>query len=876
MGDMIKKVYVVFKTHYDIGYTALSKEVIAKYGTVMLGDVIKTCQKSRSKRDGKRYVWTMPSWPLLESLKLENTTQDNREKAIELIKDGQIAWHALPFTTHTEFCGLEELVRGFKFSTSLSLEFGKWPLSSKMTDVPGHTWILPTILAKSGVKFLHLGCNSCCIPPSVPRLFWWEGPDGSRILTFYNKGGYGSDFLPPDNWEYPVWLALMHTNDNIGPQNPNVIDEIENAMEEVLPESEVFVGTMDDFYNEIIKCNLDIPVIKKDIADSWIHGVGTYPKEVSILRKSRKRLLESEKIISYASIFNVISREEMKKVKSDINKAFELGLLFGEHTWGLDVKTTMRDFRHYSRKEFLNNKESTVYSRMEESWNEQRERANYVQKISENLYDVCCKNLTSNYKPGKNGKYIVFNTIGQKRDAWIDISNCNKIQPKALVDTRDGSPINIVKSDEHIYVYVKEMPAFGYVVLEKSENTAETYFNTVCQIEKTQDSATIENDYYKIVVCCKSGLITSLLEKKNNKEWIDKNVSEFAGYQYDIYSNEDITEFIRSYSYRFTAWIVDDLGRIIYPECRHQVYRPECISVDVSKENTGAFIFIKHANSGLSNHEYGDADEVTTSIFLPSFSDTINIHFELKGKHETSMVEAGHFVFPINIEKPRYRINKVGSVIDPSIDICQDANNGLYCLEDWVDINNGSNGICFISRDIPLFSIGQKEIYSYKNQYEERKPTLFFNAFNNSWGTNFPQWIGGNFAFEFTLFTHEGDWQEGKVAQKVTEIVNTPFVVYDESLLIEKTMESELFDCNGNIEIIALKSAEHEEDTFVLRIRETIGKDGDFKLKPSSIVKSVFLCDLQERAGVLLKSENSMEYIIETKPFEIHSFLLKI
>ena len=49
-----------------------------------------------------------------------------------------------------------------------------------MTDVPEHSWILPTVLANAGVRFLHLGCNAASQSPEVPDLFWWEGPDGSQ------------------------------------------------------------------------------------------------------------------------------------------------------------------------------------------------------------------------------------------------------------------------------------------------------------------------------------------------------------------------------------------------------------------------------------------------------------------------------------------------------------------------------------------------------------------------------------------------------------------------------------------------------------------------------------------------------------------------
>ena len=83
------------------------------------------------------------------------------------------------------------------FSVDLTRSVGiDMPRAAKMTDVPCHTWIIPTLLKHSGVNFLHIGCNGASHNVAVPPLFWWEGPDGSRLLTMYSVG-YGTGLKPP-------------------------------------------------------------------------------------------------------------------------------------------------------------------------------------------------------------------------------------------------------------------------------------------------------------------------------------------------------------------------------------------------------------------------------------------------------------------------------------------------------------------------------------------------------------------------------------------------------------------------------------------------------------------------------------------------------
>ena len=59
---------------------------------------------------------------------------------------------------------------------------------------PGHTRVFPQILARSGVRLLQIGANNGVRGVKTPLLFWWESPDGSRVLTQLTDGyGWGWD-----------------------------------------------------------------------------------------------------------------------------------------------------------------------------------------------------------------------------------------------------------------------------------------------------------------------------------------------------------------------------------------------------------------------------------------------------------------------------------------------------------------------------------------------------------------------------------------------------------------------------------------------------------------------------------------------------------
>jgi hypothetical protein len=226
------------------------------------------------------------------------------------------------------------------FSEQYSRPF---PVSAKMTDVPGHTIALVKALAQNGVKFLHLGCNPFSLTPDVPMLFWWEDRDGNRVLTFYNNL-YGSEPVPPKDWAYPVWLSMNQTGDNHGPHKPEELDRLFAEIESAVPDAEILCGTMDDFYNELIKYDLSgLPVVKGDLGDTWIHGAGTYPKELGMLRRARKKI-------------------ETLNLPIDQTKEFyENAILFYEHTWGLNGTGYLGYDREYDKEAFNKNRNSEQY-----------------------------------------------------------------------------------------------------------------------------------------------------------------------------------------------------------------------------------------------------------------------------------------------------------------------------------------------------------------------------------------------------------------------------------------------------------------------------------------------------------------------------------
>ena len=275
----VKEVIVVFKTHFDIGYTDWADNVSYNYSHGMVTGALEIIEKSKQLSESQQFKWTVAGWPMKEMLaKSKPEVKQRIEKAI---KEGNFQIHGMPFTFETEACDLEPLVRSLEYSSKISRDAGlSLPIDAKQTDVPGHSWILPTILTNAGIKFLHIGCNAASKSPDVPLLFWWEGPDKSRLMTMYFGPYYGTTPAPPEGWPYQTWMAIIHTNDNTGAPTYEQFKEAIKDIEKQNPGAKVRTGSMADFYNSIMKEHPELPVVKGDMPDTWIHGYMSMPREV--------------------------------------------------------------------------------------------------------------------------------------------------------------------------------------------------------------------------------------------------------------------------------------------------------------------------------------------------------------------------------------------------------------------------------------------------------------------------------------------------------------------------------------------------------------------------------------------------------------------
>jgi hypothetical protein len=282
-----------------------------------------------------------------------------------------------------------------------------------MTDVPGHTKGLVTLLYKKGIKLLHIGVNGASAIPEVPECFLWKNGE-SEVVVIYSAaygGAYKNDYIDEI-------LYFDHTVDNRGAPSPEKVLKHLDDIRREYPGYIVEAGTMDDFAEAIWAVREKLPVIENEIGDTWIHGSTTDPYKAGALRT----------IINLKEQW--LSNGTLAKNSEEYNGICEGILCLAEHTCGLDSKMYLADYENYLKKDFVKaRKRDKVklrhplreyplnynvikkrkngeysegsYSSMEKSWNEQRLYIQDTLNVLNDLHKKEAESELSKLKPVK-------------------------------------------------------------------------------------------------------------------------------------------------------------------------------------------------------------------------------------------------------------------------------------------------------------------------------------------------------------------------------------------------------------------------------------------------------------------------------------------
>jgi len=760
----VDEVILVFKSHFDIGYTGLAREVVDRYRTSMIDKALDVCDQTRTLPPEHRFVWTVPGWPMAQILWPGQTPQ-RRARIEAAIRDGLLVWHALPGSLHTESLDLEDVVRGLGFSARLSRQFGQpLPRDAKMTDVPSHVWLLPTLLKHAGVDFLHLGCNSASGSPDLPRLFWWEGPDGSRLLTMYEASGYGSGLKPPADWPYKTWLGMIHSGDNAGPPRPQEVEKLLQQAAKELPGVKVRMGRLSDFGDAILREKPELPVVRADTPDTWIHGIMAMPQATRQARTVRPQIVAAECLETLLGSWGLPGGNALRGVPH-VAASYEGSLMYGEHTWGYSTPLDRRVYGQAWQQERAAGK----YARMEESWKEHAENIERAAALTES--DLAgCMDILAQAVACDGSRVVVFNPLPWKRDAVVVAlpwENETSPPPAAVKNVATGEMAAVEFSRPTVRFVARDLPPLGYVTYVPADRAPAAEGLAV-----DAASGTIENRWFRVRLDPARGVVASIVDKRSGREWVDaKSKYGFGQYLYERFDEDRNQAYLKAYCKYIPGWW-GHFTRINLPPAKEAPYSassPKDFKLELQRSEVRATARM----SVRLDEALGDGMELQVDLFAEQ--PYLELTWTLNGKKADPWPEAGWLCLPLAVPQPSYRLGRLGAIVDPAKDIRRGSNFDVFCLNSGMTvIGPDARGIGLSPIDSPLVSLGEPGIWRHTKEFTPREPVVLVNLFNNVWGTNFAQWIEGDLTSTVRLWAVDGEGPEKDLITPAWEARSVP------------------------------------------------------------------------------------------------------
>jgi hypothetical protein len=708
--------------HLDVGYTDYQAKVSAIQSRILdeAMDLVAQYPAFRFSTDGE---WNLDQF-------LHSRTPAEQDRIVEAIRQQKIYIPAQSSNILTGFPTAETLIRSLYPSANFSRIHGT-PLNyANITDVPSYSWSYASILAAAGIPYFLAGSNNDRAPVLLQghlnenAPFWFEGPDGGKVLMWYSRHYMQMQFLfglPPvtqtgeevlplflEMYRRPGYLAnaaiLFGTqveNTDLFPQQAALADEW-NALY-AYPHIE-YSGFHDALANIAEQFGTAIPTVRGDGGPYWEDGIGSDALYAAIERENESRAPSAEKLVTLGTLVNprlAVNREELHSMWANM-------VLFDEHTWTSWNSVSDPD-----------SDQAIEQLRVKDS------RATTATDQRNDILRLGMATLTDAIAAGMDS-LIVFNPLNWKRNGEVTI---DLDKDKEIVDRATKEPVTYVVLHEdqnlrEVEFRATDVPPVGYRVYELRAA------HRALAASQSITSTTIESPFYRVELDAASGSIRSIYDKELNKELVDTQSSwRFGQYIYVSGGDEEPNSILQ---YRAVSpkpelhpHAAKD-GRVISVEQTPWGWRAELAS---STQNT---------------------PEIHTEIRVYKGEKKIELIENIDKKPELKK-EAVYFAFPFAMTHPQFQYEIQNGVVDPAKDMYPGAGHEWFSIQHWISVQQDGVSATVMPLDAPLATFGDINRGEWPTEFGQRTGNIFSYVMNNYWHTNYRAAQGGHFRFRYVI-----------------------------------------------------------------------------------------------------------------------------
>ena len=207
---------------------------------------------------------------------------------------------------------------------------------------------------------------------------------------------------------------------------------------------------------------------------------------------------------------------------------------------------------------------------------------------------------------------------------------------------------------------------------------------------------------------------------------------------YEQFCYDDYMRFHKRYHRIEDDWAFEDFTKIGMDRA---VKNYESFYPEAAVYSDGDSVTVNYSFCEKARKECGAPEVIQIKL---TFGESVRITLGMFGKPANRIAEALWVGFCVNDKEPKIR--KLGTFIDPKKVVSRGGRN-LHATDYGVKYNECE----IVSYDASLVSPGLPHLVDFVNVVPDEKEGVYFNLYNNTWGTNFPMWYDEDTQYRFEL-----------------------------------------------------------------------------------------------------------------------------
>lgn len=265
----------------------------------------------------------------------------------------------------------------------------------------------------------------------------------------------------------------------------------------------------------------------------------------------------------------------------------------------------------------------------------------------------------------------------------------------------------------------------------------------------------LETTHYRIAIDPETGAITRMENRRTGRNWATTE-HPLALFTYQTLSAAEFADFLERYIKSKADWAPRDFGKpnVEAFGARAREWHPKLIACEHGRTAAGDTLLLRLGIKDAAAETEGNVAwprEITLELTLPAAEPVIELRLRTVGKAINRMPEAMWLTFaPMAPDAGGWSMDKAGGSVRVR-EVVQGGGRAMHAISDGVRYEEKGGRFELRTLDAPVVALGRRSPLNFSAALPEMQGGVHVSLFNNAWGTNYPQWAGGDWSYRFVL-----------------------------------------------------------------------------------------------------------------------------